>query len=161
MQLAVLNRATIEVADTAEVSGRVTADDVNLDRFQNRIGKVCALVAARSKVYLSAATMILIMTLAVPATAQKQVSFSGAIQGREFDTRQGNTLTVNGSATGIATLLGQFSLTYQATVNLTTRAGTGSGQLLIAASGDMIFATNVGQIEFTSTPGVGSITETY
>jgi plastocyanin len=46
MQHTVLNRATIEVADTAEVSGRVTADEVNLDRFHNRIRKVCALIAA-------------------------------------------------------------------------------------------------------------------
>jgi hypothetical protein len=58
--------ATIRVADRTDVSGRVTADEVNLDRFRNRFGKVCALVAARSKVYLSAATMILIVTLAVP-----------------------------------------------------------------------------------------------
>jgi plastocyanin len=46
MQNAVLNRATIEVADTTEVSGRATADEVNLDRFHNRISKVCAFVAA-------------------------------------------------------------------------------------------------------------------
>jgi len=46
MQRAVLNRATIEVADTTEVSDRVTADEVNLDQIHNRIRKVCALVAA-------------------------------------------------------------------------------------------------------------------
>jgi hypothetical protein len=36
----------MRVADTTEVSGRVTADEVNLDRIHNRIRKVCALVAA-------------------------------------------------------------------------------------------------------------------
>jgi hypothetical protein len=46
MQQAMLNRATTRVANTTEVSGRVTADEVNLDRFHNRIRKVCALVAA-------------------------------------------------------------------------------------------------------------------
>src|SRR6516165_11188214 len=46
MQRSVLNRAAIEAADTTEVSGRVTADEVNLDRFHNRISKVCAFVAA-------------------------------------------------------------------------------------------------------------------
>jgi hypothetical protein len=46
MQRALLNRATMRVADTMEVSGRVTADEVNLDRIDNRIRKVCALVAA-------------------------------------------------------------------------------------------------------------------
>jgi plastocyanin len=46
MQHAVHNRATIRVADRTDVSGRATADEVNLDRFHNRIRKVCALVAA-------------------------------------------------------------------------------------------------------------------
>ena len=46
MQQAVLNRAATRVTDTTEVSGRVIADEVNLDRFHNRIRKVCALVAA-------------------------------------------------------------------------------------------------------------------
>jgi hypothetical protein len=46
MQHAVHNRATIRVADRTDVRGTVTADEVNLDRFHNRIGKVRALVAA-------------------------------------------------------------------------------------------------------------------
>ena len=46
MQHAVHNRATIRVADRTDVSGRIAADEVNLDRFHNRIRKVCALVAA-------------------------------------------------------------------------------------------------------------------
>jgi plastocyanin len=46
MQHAVHNRATIRVADRTDVSGRVTADEVNLDRFHNRIRKVCASLAA-------------------------------------------------------------------------------------------------------------------
>jgi hypothetical protein len=50
MQHAVHNRATIRVADKTDLSGKVTADEMNLDRFHNRIRKVCALVGARSKV---------------------------------------------------------------------------------------------------------------
>ena len=46
MQHAVHNRATIRVADRTDLSGRVTADEVNLDRIHNRIRKVCAFVAA-------------------------------------------------------------------------------------------------------------------
>jgi hypothetical protein len=46
MQRVVLNRATMRVADTTDVSGRVTAEEVNLDRFHNRIRKVCALAVA-------------------------------------------------------------------------------------------------------------------
>jgi hypothetical protein len=37
-----LNRATMRVADTTDVNGRVIADEVNLDRVHNRIRKVCA-----------------------------------------------------------------------------------------------------------------------
>jgi hypothetical protein len=162
MERAVHNRATIRVADRADVSGRVTADEVNLDRFHNRIRKVCALVAARPKVYLSAATMILLVTLAVPATAQqpKQVSLTGAIQGLEIETPQvGTTLSVHGSVTGIATHLGQLSFMYDDTVNTVTGKGTGSGQFLIAANGDIIYTTIAGQLVPSS--GVGSITETY
>ena len=46
MQRALLNRATMRVADTTDVSGRVTADEVNLDRIRNSIRKVWAFVAA-------------------------------------------------------------------------------------------------------------------
>ena len=43
MRYAILNRATISVADRTDLSARVAADEVNLDRFHNRIRKVCAL----------------------------------------------------------------------------------------------------------------------
>jgi hypothetical protein len=46
MQHAVHTRATNRVADRKDVSGRITADEVSLDRFLNRIRKVRALVAA-------------------------------------------------------------------------------------------------------------------
>jgi hypothetical protein len=65
MQHAVHNRATIRVADRTDVSGRVTADEVNLDRFHNRIGKVCALVAA-TLIPSSLRWMLLCAVLIVP-----------------------------------------------------------------------------------------------
>jgi plastocyanin len=65
MQRALLNRATMRVADTTEVSGRVTADEVNLDRFHNRIRKVCALVAA-TLIPSSLRWMLLFTVLIVP-----------------------------------------------------------------------------------------------
>ena len=46
MQCAVLNRSATRVADKTALSGRVTAEEVNLDRIHNRIRKVCAFVAA-------------------------------------------------------------------------------------------------------------------
>jgi hypothetical protein len=162
MQHAKHNRATIRVADRTEVSGRVTADEVNLDRFDNHIRKVCALMAARSKVYFSAATMILIVTLAVPAVAQ--VTFGGAIQGYERGIVKGTTQSSFGTVTGIVSNLGQLSLTYDVTINLMTGVGTGSGVLLIAKDGDSIFTTIYGKFTLPSsgsTLSVPSVTETY
>jgi hypothetical protein len=162
MQHAKHNRATISAADRTAVSGRVTAQEVNLDQFHNRIRKVCALVAARSKVYFSAATTILIVTLAVPAVAQ--VTFDGAIQGHERGIIKGTTQSSFGTATGTVSNLGQLSLTYDIAINLITGVGTGSGVLLIAKDGDSVFTTISGK--FTppspgSTLSVPSVTETY
>ena len=160
MQHSVHNRPIIRVADRTDVSGRVTADEVNLDRFHNRVRKICASLAGRSKVYLSAATMILIVTLVVPASAQKQVSFSGAIQGHEIDTPPApNSTSGFGSATGIATHFGQLSFTYE--LMISPPNATGSAQLLIGANGDSIYTTVSGKLALTSTPGVASVMETY
>jgi hypothetical protein len=161
MQHAVHNCA-MRVADRTGLSGRVTADEVDLDRFHSCIRKVCALVAARSKVYLSATTMILIVTLAVPAVGQ--VTFNGAIQGHERGIIKGTTQSTFGTVTGIVSNLGQLSITYDDTINLMTGVGTGSGVLLIGKNGDSIFTTISGK--FTppssgSTLSVPSITETY
>jgi hypothetical protein len=108
------------------------------------------------------AALILTAALAVPAAAQKQVPFKGAMQGREIDTPQGGppptTLLADGRTRGIATLVGQFSFTYQLTVTLANGTATGSAQL-IAANGDGVFMTVVGSSEPTATPGVLSITE--
>jgi hypothetical protein len=163
MQYAVHNCATMRVADRTGLSGRVTADEVNLDRFHSCIHKLCALVAARSKVYLSVATMILILTLAVPAVAQ--VTFDGAIQGHErgIPNIMTGMQSTFGTVTGIVSNLGQLSLIYDDTINLMTGDGTGSGVLLIAKNGDSIFTTISGK--FTppsgSTLTVPSIKETY
>ena len=164
MQHAVHNRATGCVADRTNVSAGITADETNLDRIHTRIRKVCLLVAAKSKVYLSGAMMILIATLAVPALAQ--VTFDGAIQGHERDIPKGATQSTFGTVTGIVRNLGQLSLTYDDTINLTTGKGTGSGVLLIGKSGDSIFTTVSGQFTppFTppgSTLSVPRITEAY
>ena len=108
------------------------------------------------------AALILTAALAVPAAAQKQVPFDGAMQGREIDTPQGGppptTLSVDGRTRGIATHVGQFSFSYQLTVTLANGTATGSAQL-IAANGDSIFTTVVGQGTPTDTPGVNRIVE--
>jgi hypothetical protein len=116
----------------------------------------------KTAIYLPMAAMLLTAALAVPAAAQNQVPFKGSLQGHEIDTPQGGppptTLSVEGSVTGIATHVGQFSFTYQLTVNLANGTATGSGHL-IAANGDSIYTTIAGSSEMTATPGVASITE--
>jgi len=107
------------------------------------------------------ALVLLAMTVTA-AAAQKQVPFKGSLQGQEIDTPEGGppptTLSADGSATGMATLVGQFSFSYQLTVNLANGTATGSGHL-IAANGDSVDTTIAGSSEPTATPGVLSITE--
>ena len=114
-----------------------------------------------SRVYLSIAALILTAVLVVPAAAQKQVPFKGALQGQEIDTPQGGppptTLNVDGSTTGIASHVGQFSFTYQLTVTLANGTATGSGHL-IAANGDSVYTTITGSSDVT-TPGLVRIME--
>jgi len=106
------------------------------------------------------ALVLLAMTVTA-AAAQKQVPFKGSMQGQEIDTPEGGppptTLSADGSATGMATLVGQFSFSYQVTVNLANGTATGSGHL-IAANGDSVDTTIAGSSE-TTTSGVVSITE--
>jgi hypothetical protein len=107
-------------------------------------------------------TLVLLAMTVTAAAAQKQVPFKGSIQGQEIDTPEGGppptTLSADGSTTGMATLVGQFSFSYQLTVNLANGTATGSGHL-IAANGDSVDTTIAGSSEPTSTPGVLSITE--
>jgi hypothetical protein len=49
MQRAMLNRVTMRVADTTDVGGRVTADDVNLERIHYSFRKVFTLVASSKR----------------------------------------------------------------------------------------------------------------
>jgi len=113
-------------------------------------------------VNLVIAAVILTAAFTVPTAAQNQVPFKGSLQGQEIDTPEGGppptTLNADGSASGIATLVGQFSFRYQLTVNLANDTATGSAQL-IAANGDNIFTTIVGSSVPSGTPGVLSITE--
>lgn len=116
----------------------------------------------RFNIYLAITAMMLTATLTVPATAQKQVPFKGSIQAQETDTvvPPGTALIVAGNGTGIGSHVGQFSLTYNLTVNLMNGNATGSGHW-IAANGDTIDTTVAGSSEPTAAPDVFSITEIY
>src|SRR5258707_1002405 len=119
-------------------------------------------LVVKASISLAVAAMLLTAALAVPAAAQKQLPFKGSLQGQETDTPQGGppptTVIAEGSATGIATHVGQFSFTYQLTVNLANGTATGSAQL-VAANGDSIDTTIIGSSDLTATPGFATITE--
>jgi hypothetical protein len=133
---------------------------MNICLFTN--GKRNTRSVITASVSLAVAAMLLTVALTVPAAAQKQVPFKGSLQGHEIDTPEDGppptTVNVDGSATGIATHVGQFSFSYQLTVTLANGTSTGSAQL-IAANGDSVFTTVTGSSEPTATPGVLSITE--
>jgi hypothetical protein len=120
-------------------------------------GKTNTKSVMKANISLTVAAMLLTAALAVPAAAQKHVPFKGSLQGQETDTPPGSGM-VDGSTTGIATLVGQFSFSYQLTVNLANGTSTGSARL-IAANGDSVNTTITGSSELTATPGVLSITE--
>jgi hypothetical protein len=115
----------------------------------------------KPRFYLAIAALILTATLAIPVAAQNQVPFKGSLQGHETDTPEEGppptTLIADGNTTGIATLVGQFSFTYELTVTLASRTATGFGHL-IAANGDSIYTTITGSSDLT-TPGLTRITE--
>jgi hypothetical protein len=112
----------------------------------------------KTRIYLALVAMFVTLALVGSAAAQKGVSFHGTLQGVETDVVTFPTVSVEGSRTGIATHLGRFTVTWEATVNLVDGSGSGSFHF-IAANGDSIFTEDVGQAEPTDTPGVLRIVE--
>jgi len=117
----------------------------------------------RSNLYLPMAAMILTAALAIPAAAQKQVPFKGALQGNDTVSPgpSPTTALLRTTATGTGTHLGQFSLIREITGNLVNFSDTGSAQW-IAANRDSIYTTIVGQAELSDLPGgFLKVTETH
>ena len=107
----------------------------------------------KSALGLHMTAIFLVAALAGPAAAKNQVPFHGSLQGVEIGEVQGTILSVDGSGTGVATHLGRFTVTWEATVNLLDGSGGGSSHF-IAANGDSLFTEGSGQAEPTDTPGV-------
>lgn len=114
--------------------------------------------------FLPMATIFFTIALAGPVAADQHIPFSGSLCGQETDVPHGSppaVLLADGSVKGVATRLGVFTLTYKVTVKLADGSGTGAGQL-IAANGDSISATTVGQGNpVPDTPGLNRIVEIY
>jgi hypothetical protein len=72
----------------------------------------------KTSIYPALVAMFVTLALVGPAAAQKGVPFQGTIQGDETGVVTFPTLSVDGSGTGIATHLGRYTVTWEATVNL-------------------------------------------
>jgi hypothetical protein len=96
--------------------------------------------------------------LAGAAEAKQPVPFKGVLAAVENDVVEPPTLFVDLSGTGQATHLGRFTLTFQAQVDPQTLIGVGTMRF-VAANGDTILATFIGQATPTSDPTVLSLVE--
>ena len=124
----------------------------------------------RSQIYVSIAAMTLTAALAAPAAAQTSSAdfapgcFRGTFQGQDaHDTLPpgATSVVIRTTATGVATRLGRFSLDREVTANLLDFSAAGSAQW-VAANGDSIYTTVVGQAELSDLPGgFLRVTETH
>ena len=126
----------------------------------------------RSRIYVSIAATILTAALAVPATAQTSCTdldfapgcFRGTFQGQDaHDTLQPDptSVVIRTTATGVGTRLGRFSLDREIVGNLLNLSDSGSAEW-VAANGDSIYTTVVGQAEPSDLPGgFLKVTETH
>ena len=106
----------------------------------------------------SVAAIFVVALFASPAMAGEQVPFKGSFAAVEIDEVQGTTLFVDGSGTGNATLLGRYTVTFEAVVNLETLMGVGT-MSFVAANGDSIVTTFNGQATATADPNVFLVVE--
>lgn len=95
-----------------------------------------------------------------PKTDEQEVPFHGAIQGIEIADVQFPKLFVDGSASGNATHLGRFTMTYELEVDLLTHQTFGSG-VFTAANGDTLFTDIIGLGTPTENPDVHSVVEVH
>ena len=118
----------------------------------------------RSSIYVPIAAMILTAALALPAAAQKQVPFMGVFDGQDAHDvlpPDATSVVIRTTATGTGTHLGRFSLVREVTGNLVNFSASGSARW-IAANGDTIYTTIVGQAELSDNPsGYLKVTEIH
>src|SRR5688572_15601003 len=114
----------------------------------------------RFQVYGAIAAMIL-MAFAVPAAAQTSCAglapgcFKGTFQGEDTHdilAPDATSVVIRTTATGVGSRLGRFSLKREVTGNLQDFSEEGWAHW-IAANGDILYTTIVGQAELSDLPG--------
>jgi hypothetical protein len=110
------------------------------------------------KTISSLAAIFVIALFASPAPAAQAVPFNGSWVSNETYDVQFPVMFVHGTATGNANQLGRYTATYEEQVDLLTGSSVGIITIL-AANGDVIFATQTGLGLPTPDPDVFSIVE--
>ena len=110
--------------------------------------------------YLQMTALCLTAALAGRAVAEEQSPIKGSIQGVEIADVQFPKLFVDGSASGRATHLGRFTMTYELEVDFLTSETFGSS-VFTAANGDSLTTDITGRGTPTENPDVHSIVEVH
>jgi len=114
------------------------------------------------KHFISASTVALVLIATLGLTRQRlagdQVPFKGSLEGLVTRAGAPPVVSVDISATGAATQLGQFTVSIPHQVNVVTRTATGT-YLFVAANGDTLTATFTGASAPTADPTVLAIVE--
>lgn len=113
------------------------------------IPKLVRIGGTMKKIFVST-TLVLLLVLASAALAsaagvEVSAPFKGTIQGTESHVISFPNMYLDGSGSGNAILLGEFSFHYTGVVDLLTSAGTGLSIQLVAANGDTLNAAGYGQ----------------
>ena len=115
------------------------------------------------KIIVSTTIALLILTVLASTTfaAERELLLKGSLQATETHLVTPPTMFVDGTASGNATQLGTFTMSFQGEVYLPTLFAASESATLVAADGAKIFAAGSGQGNLTGTPGIVSIVETY
>jgi hypothetical protein len=114
------------------------------------------------------ATIAPLLIIALAGTAlttqakagEKELPLKGTLQSVETYVVTPPFMSVTATGSGNATQLGQFTINYEVNVNLETLAGEGSAQI-VAANGDMLYATIAGQATPAGAPDVFNVVEEF
>src|SRR5258708_39906336 len=131
---------------------------ISQDEESNRPKTTAANQNRTMKTISSLAAICVIALFATAAPADQQVPFKGSWVSHETYDVQFPVMFVHGTATGNATQIGRYTATYEEQVDLLTGSSVGV-ITVVAANGDVIFATQTGQGDPTPDPDVFSIVE--
>ena len=119
------------------------------------------------KTFLSITIALLLLivlastTFAAPAAGERQLLLKGSLEATETHVVTPPTMFVDGTASGNATQLGTFTMSFQGEVYLPTLFAGYETATLVSADGASIYAEGSGQGTLTEAPGIVSIVETY